>query len=53
MEKERKLTSKGTSQQCVHLILEIQTVHTEGYSVMDGSWKTDDWMDGWMAGRFG
>jgi hypothetical protein len=33
-----------------HLILEVQTVHTEGPSVMDGSWKTDGWMDRWIDG---
>ena len=25
-----------------HLILENQTMHTEGYSVMDGSWIVED-----------
>jgi hypothetical protein len=36
-----------------HLILEIQTLHTDGHSGLDGSWKTDDgWMNGgqiWIA----
>ena len=36
--KRRKANLDGTSQQCLAFDPEIQTVHTEGHSVMDG-WR--------------